>query len=253
MKKQILFILLFVVNAIFAQSNTELFDKANELYKDGNYQEAINLYKQIEGNDAVSSTLYYNLGNCYYKLNNVANTVYYYEKALLLNPLNKDAANNLEFAKRMTIDRIEELPKTFLQRLETNYIKKLTYNEWAIVSIVFSLLAATLFLLFYVATISSRKRLYFVTSMLSFIILITSLAITYNQHQQYLNTKYAVIFSPKLIVKNAPTSNAEELFELHEGTKIQVLDAVDNWKKIKIADGKLGWIISDDIKMLTDK
>ncbi len=236
-----------------AQTSTKiLFDNANLLYKEGKFEEAIKIYQEIEAKDSISSTLYYNLGNSYYKLNKVASTIYNYEKALLLDPLNKDAANNLEFAKRMTIDNIEELPKTFLQRLEINYLQKLSYNQWAMLTIVFSFLAATLFLFFYFSTISNKKRIYFLTSILSFLLLIISMFTTYHQYQKAINTKYAIVFSAKTSVNNAPTLNSDVVFELHEGTKISVLDALDNWKKIKLADGKIGWISSDDIKMLTE-
>jgi len=252
--KKLFFFLCILSSTIFvAQTSTKiLFDNANLLYKEGTFEEAIKLYKEIEEKDSVSSTLYYNLGNSYYKLNNVANTIYNYEIALLLDPLNKDAANNLEFARRMTIDNIEELPKTFLQRLEINYLQKLSYNQWAILAIVFSFLAAILFLLFYFSIISNKKRIYFLTSIASFFLLIISVFITYHQYQNTISTKYAIIFSPKISVNNAPTSNSDEVFELHEGTKVSVLDAVDTWKKIKLADGKIGWISTDNIKMLTD-
>ena len=152
----------------------------------------------------------------------------------------------------MTIDNIEELPKTFLQRLELNYLKKLSYNQWSMLSIVFSFLAAILFLLFYYTTISNKKRMYFLTSMFSFLLLIITVFITYDQYKKAMNTKYAIIFSPKTAVNNAPTSNSDIIFELHEGTKVNVLDAIDNWKKIKLSDGKVGWITSENIKMLTD-
>ena len=252
--KKLFFFLCMLSSTIFvAQTSTQnLFKNANDLYKEGKFEEAIEIYKQIEATDVVSSELYYNLGNAYYKLNNVANTIYNYEKALLLDPLNKDAANNLEFARRMTIDNIEELPKTFLQRLEINYLQKLSYNQWAKLSIAFSFLGAILFLLFYFSTISNKKRIYFVTSIFSFLLLIISVFITYHQYQKAINTKYAIVFSPKVSVNNAPTLNSDDIFELHEGTKVSVLDAVDNWKKIKLADGKIGWISLEDIKMLTD-
>lgn len=252
--KKLFFLLCILSSTIFvAQTSTKkLFDNANLLYKEGKFAEAIKLYKLIEAKDSISSTLYYNLGNSYYKLNSVANTIYNYEKALLLDPLNKDAVNNLAFAKRMTIDVIEELPKTFLQRLEINYLQKLTYNEWALLTIVFSFLAAVLFLLFYFSTISNKKRIYFLSSITSFFLLIISIFFTYQQYQNTISTKYAIVFSPKVSVNNAPTSNSDEVFELHEGTKVIVLDAVDTWKKIKLSDGKIGWIPSEYIKMLTD-
>lgn len=248
MKKSLFLLLLLSASTFVAQTSTDLFDKANTAYKQTNYQEAIDLYTQIEEKGLVSSTLYYNIGNCYYKLNNVANTIYYYEKALLLNPLNSDATNNLEFAKRMTIDRIEELPKTFLQRLEINYIQKFSYNQWALITVICSFLTAFLFLLFYFSRASQKKRTYFISSMLLLILCVVSTTITYNQYHTSTSAKFAIIFASKVTVKNAPTDTANEIFTLHEGTKINVLDAVDNWKKIRLADGKVGWISADALK-----
>ncbi|NVK51858.1 MAG: SH3 domain-containing protein [Flavobacteriaceae bacterium] len=248
-----LYILFLSTTVLFSQNNTQLvFEKANNLYKEGKYQEAVKLYQEIEATDAVSSALYYNLGNAYYKLNSVANTIYYYEKALLLDPLNTDVKNNLAFAKRMTIDRIEALPQTFLQRLNANYLQKLSYNQWALIAVICSFIAAILFLLFYASSISIKKRVYFLTSMFSFVLLIATTTIAYNQYQIKQSKKYAIVFASKTTVKNAPTINSDEVFELHEGTKVTVLDAVDDWKKIKLADGKIGWITANDIKMLTN-
>ena len=250
MRKLLLLLLMISVEVFVAQTSSDLFSKANAEYKNENYQEAINLYQQIEEHNVVSSSLYYNLGNCFYKLNDVANTIYYYEKALLLNPLNEDVTNNLEFAKRMTIDNIEALPKTFLQKLKLNYIQKFSYNQWAIITVILSFFTALFFLFFYFSGFSNKKRIYFLISILSFILLIISTTISYNQHNIYINTRAAIIFSPKVIIKNAPTINSEEIFTLHEGTKISILDSVDNWKKIKLADGKVGWISADDLKEL---
>ena len=112
------------------------------------------------------------------------------------------------------------------------------------------LVVALLFLLFYFAISPSKKRFYFATSALSFILLITSSLITYNQYLRATNNKEAIVFAKKTAVRNAPTLNSEEVFTLHEGTKVLVLDKVDNWKKIKLADGKLGWIIAQEIKEL---
>ena len=250
MKKIIFLLCNMLVSVVSAQTNTDLFEKGNTAYKNGNYQEAIEFYQQIETQQLASSTLYYNLGNCFYKLNNVANTIYYYEKALLVDPLNLDAQNNLEFAKRMTIDSIEELPKSFLQRLEKNYIQKFSYNQWATIAIICSFLTAILFLLFYISSISTKKRLYFISSIICLLLLIFTTSISYQQYHWTLNNKTGIIFSPKVNIKNAPTENSNDVFTLHEGTKIIILDSVDNWKKIKLADGKIGWILADELKVL---
>jgi hypothetical protein len=158
----------------------------------------------------------------------------------------------LVFAKRLSLDKIEELPKTVFQKFNINYLQQLSFNQWAIVVIIFSVLGSLLFLLFYFADAPSIKRFYFVTSSFSFILLIISLLITYNQYSNSKNKKEAIVFAEKTEVKNAPTFNSEDVFTLHEGTKVLVLDAVDDWRKIEIADGKQGWIIADEIKVLND-
>jgi tetratricopeptide (TPR) repeat protein len=250
--KNILFLLFLVANTIAAQNVDTLFVSANELYKNGAFEEAIEKYKRIESQDTVSSELYLNIGNAYYKLNKVGPTIYYYEKALKLNPLNTDVKNNLVFAKRLALDNIEEVPKTVFQKFNKNYLQKLSYNEWAIVVVISSFSTSIFFLCFYFGYSSTRKRFYFTTSGISFILLFVSVFITYSQYNQSKNKKEAIVFVEKTEVRNAPTLNSEEIFTLHEGAKVIVLDAIDNWKKIKLTDGKQGWIIADEIKLITD-
>lgn len=242
--------MLFVSQVVIAQSKEELFQKANEQYKVEQYEDAIKTYEQIEGLGVTSSELYYNIGNCYYKLNKVAYSIYNYEKALLINPLNEDAENNLVFARRSTIDNIEELPKSVFQKLDETFVKKFSYNEWAMVSVVLSILACGLFLLFYFSYSSGKKRLFFVTSILSFLLLITTSVFAFKEYSYAKTNIDAIVFALKTEVKNAPTLNSESVFTLHEGTKVKILDTVDNWKKIKIADGKIGWIVASELKIV---
>ncbi|AZJ34724.1 CDC27 family protein [Tenacibaculum singaporense] len=250
MKKLVIYVFLFVSTITLAQNTNDLFLSANSLYKEGKYEEAIKLYEQIEDENLASSEVYYNLANCYYKLNKIAPTIYNYEKALQLDPLNEDAKNNLIIAKRLTLDRIEALPKSVFQKFNENYLQKFTYNTWAVITIVFSFMASILFLLFYFAYTPSKKRIYFTTSIISFLLLITSLVITYTQYNQTKNNVEAIIYTEEVSVTNEPTENSNEIFSLHEGTKVKVLDSVDNWKKIKLVDGKVGWIKTKTLKEL---
>ena len=243
--------MLFVSQIAWSQSAEDLFKKANTQYKEGQYEKAIDTYHQIKELNLISSEVYYNLGNCHYKLNEVAPAIYNYEKALLIDPLNEDARNNLVFAKKLTIDNIKELPKSIFQKMDESYVKKLSYNEWAITTIVFVFLGSSLFLLFYFSYTPSLKRLFFVTSVLSFLLFIFSFIITVKEYSFNLSNVEAIIFVEETEVKNAPTLNSDDIFKLHEGTKVTVLDAVDSWKKIKIADGKIGWIQADQIKLLS--
>ena len=250
--KKIIFLLLIIANTVTAQNVDSLFTSANDFYRHGNFEKAIENYKKIASQDAISSALFLNLGNAYYKLNKVGPAIFYYEKALQLDPLHIDVLNNLVFAKRLALDNIEEVPATVFQNFNKNYLQKLSYNKWAILAVIFSLLTAILFLLFYFAYTPSKKRVYFTTSMISFIILIFTISITYHQYNQTKNNKEAIVFAEKTTIRNAPTLNAEAIFTLHEGTKVIVLDAIDNWKKIKLANGKQGWIIANEVKLLND-
>ena len=247
--KNILFILVLVSSLGYSQTVTDLFEKGNSSYKNGDYKTAITLYRSIEAQNKVSSELYFNLGNCYYKLNKVAPTIYNYEKALRLDPNNEDARNNLIFAKRLTLDRIEKLPQSVFQKLQASLFV-IDYASWGYFSILFSVFTALLFLGYYFSLTSSNKRLFFSSGIITALLLICSFSIAYTQYQSLMNKKEAIIFSEEAIVKTEPTVNSDESFVLHEGTKVVLLDTVDDWKKIKLVDGKIGWLPSLNLKEL---
>lgn len=248
MKKFVTIILLFFTLLSHSQVADKLFSEANVFYKVEDYNRALDVYLAIEEQGFESSELYYNLGNCYYKLNKVAPSIYYYEKALKMNPTHEDAAFNLVFAKRMTIDDIEELPKSFFQKFSENIIQKFTYDTWALLAVISSFLMALLFLLYYFSYSSRKKLLYFNTAILSFFIVLVTVFFAFNNFDTVQKNRAAIIFATNVEIKNAPTQSSDNAFELHEGTKVIILDELDNWKKIKIADGKVGWIHDDELK-----
>ncbi len=248
MKKIVCIIILMFSLVAYSQEVNKLFAEGNTFYKEENYTRAVGVYLAIEEQGMESDDLYFNIANCYYKMNKVAPAIYYYEKALKVNPANADAKANLAFAKRMTIDVIEELPKTFLQRFSANIIQKLPFDTWAIMAVIASFLASLLFLLYYFSTSSTKKLFYFNTSIFAVFIIIVTVFFAYNNFKTVQKDRVAIIFSPKVEIMNAPSASSDEIFELHEGTKVIVLDKLDNWKKIKIADGKTGWIYADALK-----
>ena len=119
------------------------------------------MYEKIEHSGMVSSELYYNLGNAYYKINEVAPSIYNLEKSLIIDPQNSDAVNNLIFANRMAIDAIEELPTTFFQNLETAIVHQLSFDQWAYVSVCCSILMCLFFLFYYFAVNVVNKNICF--------------------------------------------------------------------------------------------
>lgn len=232
--------------------NEVLFDRATEAYNGGEYQEAVDNYLEILENGQHSAELYYNLGNTYYKLNQIAPSIYYYEKALLLKPNDREVKNNLSYARNMTLDAIDEMPQTGLSKIYDSVIGLLSYDQWSYVAVVFMLLFVLLYIAFYYFRYASRKRTAFVTSMVSLIFAIVAFVFAYTQYNTFQTDRPAIVFAEETSVKAEPNKKSQEAFALHEGTKVNVLDQLNDWQKIRIADGTTGWIPKEDIKLLKD-
>ena len=220
------------------------FRQANEEYNKGNYTKAITLYDSIISNNLESSELYYNLGNCYYKTQDWANTVWYYEKSLKLNPNNYNAIHNLQLTKIKIKDQIEALPELFYKKWWKNFNSLTTIKIWQILLItsIWVILIHQL-----IKRIFNYKNIY-LTYLLNILLLIL-LCVTYSSNLQY-NKKEAVIFSKSVIVNSAPSVNSTNLFSLNSGTKIEVIDKIGDWINIKIINGNIGWIKESDCKIL---
>lgn len=233
---------------MMGQNQDSLFVAANKSYQQEKYMEALQSYQEIEKMELESADLYFNMANIYYKTNQVAPAVYYYEKALKLTPNDRDILFNLEFANRMILDNIEPLPKSLWQKFMDTVILKFTYETWSKIAVGLAFLFAVLFLMYHFSYSTSKKRVFFITSILSVILVTTCLFFAYRNKHYIDNNIEAIIFSNAANVKSAPTKSSEVYFELHEGTKVIILESLDNWKKIKIADGKMGWIDTNALK-----
>jgi tetratricopeptide (TPR) repeat protein len=235
----------------YSQSNT-LFDQATEAYNKGAYEEAITNYLKILENGEHSAALYFNLGNAYYKRNEIASSIYYYEKALLLTPNDAEIHNNLAYAQNMTLDAIDNIPQTGLAKLYANITNILTFDQWASVAVVFMILFVLLYILFAYATYSSRKRWAFISSLAALFICVLSVIFAFVQYRDFKSYQPAIVFADEIGIRSEPNNNSEEVFTLHAGTKVNVLDELNSWQKIRIADGKTGWIPASEIKVLKD-
>ena len=247
-KKLIHIALLFVSFGAFAQNMQDVFEKANEAYRSSFYEEALSGYHKIDSLGLQSTDLYYNLGNTYYKLNQIAPSIFYYEKALLLDPNNEDAKQNLAFAQRMTIDAFETLPKSIFQKFNEAIIYPINYDDWAWVCIVVALMLSFFFLLYYFSTGTNKKRLFFSLSLVSLGLFLLSMSFVIKAKHFANHDKPAIIFSSKVSVKSEPNEASLKAFELHEGSKIQILETIDVWYKIKLPDGKVGWLKNESVK-----
>ncbi|WP_159021982.1 tetratricopeptide repeat protein [Formosa sp. L2A11] len=249
--KAVLYILIMLLGSLtFAQDNNAIFEQANTLYNNGKYAEAIDKYQSILDDGMHSSELFFNLGNAHYKLNHVGPSVYYFEKALQLAPNDKDIKNNISYARNMTIDAIDVVPEVGLSKVLKNITSVLTFDGWAITTVILFLIFVVLFISYYFSEYTTRKRIAFTTSVIVLGLGFLTLFFAFHNYNLKLKDNPAIVFVHESEVKSEPNLSSQEAFVLHEGTKVQVLDTVNNWKKIKLSDGKTGWISSSDIKVL---
>ena len=249
--RHLIFILVFLISSFSIAQNNELFAKGNGLYNEGKYQDAINTYEHILDTENHSAELYFNIANAYYKMNRVAPSVYYSEKALQLSPKDKDIINNMSFAQNMTIDAIEVIPEGGLSKITKNVINEFSFDGWAKLSIIFGVIFVVLFLAYYFSYSTNRKRFAFISSNLSLAFVLITLMFAFQKYEYDQNDNPAIVFAQESEIKSEPNLRSEIAFKLHEGTKVQVLEIYnENWTKIKLTDGKTGWIPSQDIKEL---
>ncbi|NAS12486.1 tetratricopeptide repeat protein [Poritiphilus flavus] len=251
MKKWLTIALVLLGFAVYSQ-NEGLFNRATSAYNEGDYEKAIERYMEILDKGQHSAALYYNLGNSYYKLNQIAPSIYYYEKALLLQPNDPEIKTNLSYARNMTLDAIEALPETSLSRIYNSITGLFTFDEWSYVGVGFMLLFVLAYLAFYYLRYSSHKRIAFVTSMISLILVVVCLVFAFMQYRNFETDQPAIVFAEESVVKSEPNQRSSQVFVLHEGTKVNVLDQLEDYRKIQLVDGKTGWIQAEDVKLLKD-
>ena len=248
--KQLFYIFFVLVSTTSFAQNETLFDQANTFYNEGNYTEALDKYMAVLDSGEHSAELYFNIANAHYKLNHIAPSIYYYEKALLLKPNDKDIQNNIAYARNMTIDDIDVVPEVGFSRLIKNATHTLSFDYWAMLSVGLVILFVLLFIVYYFSISTAKKRFAFVTSIACLLMAFVAVAFAFHKYDLDEKNQPAIVFASEAQIKTEPNLRSSESFKLHEGTKVQVLDTVSNWKKIRIDDGQTGWVLNEDIKML---
>ncbi len=252
MKQVFGILILFFFQYTLGQNQVEKFNEATEFYNAAKYEEAISNYLSIIEDGQHSAALYFNLANCYYKLSQIAPSIYYYEKALLLKPQDKDIKNNLAYAQNMTLDAIDPLPQTTLNKLYNSITKLFSFDQWAYLAVTFVILFVIAYILFYYFNYSNHKRIAFGISIGALISSMVCILFAFTQYQDYKIDNPAIIFSEELAVKSEPNGRSSQVFVLHEGTKVNVMDTLNDWNKIQLLDGKIGWVPSSEIKLLKE-
>jgi tetratricopeptide (TPR) repeat protein len=245
--KNLIYIFLLISSTFFAQNG---FEKGNELYRKNQFQEAAQAYESVLKTNKQSAELYFNLGNAYYKLNKVAPAIYNFEKALLLKPNDPDILNNLAFAQKLQIDEVKTVPEVGFEKIVTNFTASRHYNSWAWVAVIGSFFILLFFIGYYFSYRTILKRIFFGGMFVSAMVLVLALFATISEKNNELLFRPAIVFAEVAEVKAEPKPDAPNAFVLHEGTKVEVKEELDNWRLVALPDGTDGWIRKELIKEL---
>ena len=246
-----LLLMIPIVSSAVENYPDSLWNAANEAYAQERWEDAVNDYTAIAEASMESAPLWCNLGSAWYKSGNLGKAILCYERALKLDPSYEDAKYNLELLNSMKLDRLESVPELILATWMKNLGRTLDSDSWAVCFLVFLVLTLAMVLLFILGSSATSRRAGFFTGVVCLLLAVASLSFSLWQKNEYMKADKAIIMKPVSSVKSSPSGDsAKDLFVLHEGTKVQVLDNVGGWSNIELSDGRQGWLPSSDIEII---
>ena len=223
---------------------------ADSAYARGQYQQAIKDYSELL-KKGVSAELYYNLGNAYYRTEDITHAVLSYERALLLSPGDRDIRFNLQMARSKTIDKITPESEMFFVTWYRSLVNLMSVDAWAFAALTALALAIALALVYLFANRIWLRKLGFFGAIGLLLLFVLANILAYSQKQELVSRSSAIITSSAVGVKSTPADDGTELFILHEGTKVEITDgAMKQWKRVRVADGKDGWVKAKDMEVI---
>lgn len=254
-KAMILIMSMLMIPGLTRAENTayldSLWNNGVQAYTDGRWSECTESLKALESVGVVSPELYYNLGNAYFKSGDYPHAILYYERTLKISPSFEDARINLDFANSLIRDKIDAVPEFVLKSWARKVCYLMPSDFWAVISIVLFAAALALFLVFRLGASRGLRRTGFYCSIVALILSASSFGMARWQRNSYLRADGAIVMKPVASVKSSPSrDSSKDLFVLHEGTKVTVLDTVGEWKNISLSDGRQGWIEESDMEMI---
>lgn len=234
----------------FAAVDPQMEKQAEQWYAEGKYADAADVYKKILTEGLESSELYYNLGNCYYKLGENTSAILNYERALLLNPGDDMIRYNLKMAQQAIVDKIELLPELFLIRWYKAVETHFSADQWGYISIVLFIIFLVMAALFFYSRVIGVKKTGFVAGIVVFFLTLGSIFFAMRQSSRISDREYAIIITPSVTVKGAPDHSGTSLFLVHEGLKVRVIGELGSWYNIHLADGNEGWVAKSDLEKI---
>lgn len=223
---------------------------ADKEYAKGNYLQASKDYSDLL-KVGESVELYYNLGNCYYRLGNITKSIIAYEKAHRLSPSDRDVTFNLEFVREKTIDKIERQEKNFFSAGYTMLQNLMDMDAWARLSIVAFFACLGMAMLFLLGRDEWMRKLGFYVALLSVFVFVFSTLFAWQQKHNFDARDRAVVVAPSASVKLTPSDSSADAVVVHEGTAVQIVDrTMSDWYSVKLDDGKEGWLKRNSLEII---
>jgi tetratricopeptide (TPR) repeat protein len=242
--------ILLVAFQAAAQDPEQMAAQAAKSYNTKQYPEAIAQYEKIVASGFDSYALYYNLGNAYFRNNEIAEAILYYEKALKLAPNNEDLKHNIEVVNSKLTDKVEMVPELFYKRWWKLIVNLMDIDTLALINVLLLSLALLLIAIYIAASNIIIRKISF-WSGISLILIFGVGVLAASQRNHYLTNQHeAIVFEQTVNIKSSPDENSKDIFVLHEGTKVKLLDVIAEWQEIRIANGSVGWIKASDIKKI---
>ena len=243
-------VLLICTAAALADQRQHLFEQGNQHFQAGEYDQAIQKYQEILEQEYASADLYYNLGNSFFKAGENSRAIINYERALRLRPHDEDIQFNLQIANLYVTDKIPELPQLFYVKYFHKFRDLFNTNVLTLVTLGFYFLFIGSVILWLLSRSLHPRRIFMLALIVFFTLLaVSSVTLVSKIHFQQHHIE-AVVMSPKVDVRSAPTAEGTEIFTIHSGLKITVIDIRDEWREIRLPDGKEGWLTSQDIEVI---
>lgn len=245
---KLLFVIVFLMVTLIpgvdgnAGSHGAVMLKASEAYRAGDYQKAIELYSEIIKEGYTAPYLFYNLGNAHFKAGDYPNAILNYERAKRLDPGNEDIEVNLNIANTKISDKIEPMPELFLIRWIKGWVFLLSVDVWAYLTVIMMALSVAGIIVYIATRFLLLRKIGFWSGVLFFSLSLGTAGSAWSGHHYSTRSTEAIIFTPTITVKSSPDESSTDLFVLHEGTKVTILDQINSWYEIRIANGSVGWL-----------
>jgi tetratricopeptide (TPR) repeat protein len=241
----LIFFILTAVNS-YANPIDERMQQGGEYYREGEFDKAIEIYEGLLKEGYEGTALYYNLANSYYRIGKLGYAILNYERALKLSPSDEDVDHNLSFANLSTIDRIQPLPKFFIFDIWEAVLGMLTINGWSYVVYAFYILLLFFIVYYFFARTIFQQKVILFSGLGVLIILALTVSLLVVKVNREATEKSGVIVVQSVMVKTSPDIKSTDTFVIHEGLKVKLEDKLDEWIKIRLADGKIGWILGEN-------